>query len=283
MTNVEVLAGISASESKKMVFECPIHGTREYLTFRRRDGQWPEPYCPICVKERKEREAKIAEVTEDASRQARSISKMLGLKEVPGWDRWTFDSYEISCPSQKRAFEICKRFADGFLDREIKRHEARHACNPDWHDVNHWGLALQGNPGTGKTHMCAAIAKVLADAKVPAVYLRVMDLFMALKDRERRIDEPTLFRQLAVVPCLILDEFGRHTWTDFDKTRLWQLIDDRLNFGRPTIVVTNLNRSELASVVDETILDRFKDSLFPVMFDWESHRGTKEITFEEVF
>ena len=283
MNDIYSLAGIITPESKKAVFECSIHGTHEYKTFRQRDGKWPAPYCPICARERRERAEKVEEIAEDAGRQCRSITNALGLKEIPGWDRWTFENYEVKTPRQKKALNVCKRFAHGFLDREIKRHDARLACQPDWHEVNHWGLALQGNPGTGKTHMCASIAKVLAEARVPAVYLRVMDLFMALKDRDRRIDEVTLFRQLAVIPCLILDEFGRHTWSDYDKTRLWQLFDDRLNNGRPTIVVTNLNRSELSAVVDETILDRFKDSLFPVQFDWESHRGSVAVTAEEVF
>lgn len=277
-----IAASFKSPESKLEHFNCPIHGQMIYRTYARENGRFLPPYCPACREAQDAMDAISQKIGRESKAQASAICNALGLHRQLDQREYRFDNFVAETEDAQKVLREVQKFAENFLNREAKRQEAREAGLPGWNRINSWGLFFQGNPGTGKTHLCHAVMNALEAQGIGAVYVSLFDLFQALK-LYGRSDESGLFKLLAKVPVLILDEFGRSALTDFEKTRLWRIIDSRMNYGRPMIIVTNAGKEDIRAVVDQSILDRFKDCLIPEVFSWESRRGKVRPTADEVF
>lgn len=100
-------------------------------------------------------------------------------------------------------------------------------------------LILSGGPSSGKTHLAAAIAHtVLADGH-DIVFVDSSDWLIELRGRLREGKPIRDFtRQSQESGLLILDNFSPAS--KWGNNRLFQLLDHRLNTGRPTIITTQL-------------------------------------------
>lgn len=259
--------------NRQMEFDCPIHGHRLFTTYMRNDGTWRDPYCDECASIAARRQEIITDIQKDVKELHKDLRNILELETPPLWFDASFDSFVTETREQAEVLRRCKKFADEFLDREVQREFARRRGQKNYCTINRWGIGLQGNYGTGKTHLAIAIAKRTMELGIPALYLRAMDLFPVLASCERDVSVNAVMAKLCRIPCLILDELGRHSWTDFQKNLLFRLIDSRMNNGRPMIVITNLNFGELTQLVDGAVIDRFKQTIVGMAFPWESQRG----------
>lgn len=273
----------AAPASKEVTFECQIHGVQTYTTYQRRDGSWADPYCPECRRIEKKRAELLAEMQADAKERAVGLTRALHCERPLDFDVPCFANYQPETQEEERNLSICRRFAERFTERELERERAHNAQEPDWRSKNFMGLLLFGNYGTGKTHLAYSILKELDRQGLPGFYITIPDLFDRISDRVNRIDVADTLGKLCMVSCLVLDEIGVQSGDADEKKRLYQIIDGRIKNGRPTILVTNLDRSELVNLLTERVVSRVIQSSYKLFFTGRCRREPTRRSAEEVF
>lgn len=104
---------------------------------------------------------------------------------------------------------------------------------------------LSGPPGCGKTHLLTAAVRDLVDR---AEYVRYLDERDLIDQSRRAIRDHTVeeFKyDLCNVPRLVLDDLGASSASDYDRSVLDEIIDERWTNRRSTLVATNLTSAQL--------------------------------------
>lgn len=73
---------------------------------------------------------------------------------------------------------------------------------------------------------------------------------------------------------LILDEVGMNLGTEFEQRLFFDVLNERHEAMKPTILISNLNLKDVQAYLGLRVIDRMREDggkLF--VFDWESHRG----------
>lgn len=122
-------------------------------------------------------------------------------------------------------------------------------------------LTIGGPVGTGKTHLVEATARLLLGHGVSVRYEFVPQLLRELQDAfndpgasKIRMD---LLRDARV---LILDDVGQRVETEWARSVLNDLIDERYRNGTGLLVVTNHPKKQLAEKVGDRIASRLWDN-----------------------
>lgn len=174
----------------------------------------------------------------------------------------TFDSFD---PEYQRrdpqAYEtlnanlaICKKYADTF--------ECPGSGN----------LLLMGSTGLGKTHLSAAIAGRVIDMGFDAVCETAQNVFSDFEferfNRPYGSGDSESQRTDKYFDCdlLIIDDLGTEMTNQFTVSCLYNLINTRLNHGRPMMINTNLTRDELRKRYADRITSRLFGEFSPLRF-----------------
>lgn len=215
--------------------------------------------CPTCSAERAAEDAEHERRTiEDRKRQR--IAKLLGRSQIPARfaDR-TLETYRAEMPGQQRALTIAKRFVDSFADNRGA------------------SLILAGGPGTGKTHIACGIARAgIEQHDKTVMFMTVLQAIRHVKDTYRRDSERSerdAINDLLEPELLILDEIGAQLGSEHEKMLMFEIINERYQQCRSTILISNLTREELGEFLGDRVMDRFRESGAVIPFDWQSHRG----------
>ena len=119
-------------------------------------------------------------------------------------------------------------------------------------------LVFYGPPGSGKTHLAAAIGNVCRRSGMAVQFQFVPDLLDHLRSSFRP-DSPVsyddLFERVRAVPLLILDDFGAHSTSPWAQEKLYQIINYRYTSRLPTVITT----SQPVGEMDERLVTRFTD------------------------
>lgn len=282
-TLTQLSIGITVPASKEVSFDCPIHGLQTYTTYQRPDGSWADPYCLECKRIVSERESLLEILQADAKQRAVELARHLHYERPLDFDTPTFENYIPETTEEEKNLAICRRFAERFTERELERERAHNAQDQFWRKKNSTGLLLFGNYGTGKTHLVYSILKELDRQGLPGFYITIPDLFDRLSDRTNQVDNAAVLAKLCMVSCLVLDEIGVQSGSEYEKKRLYQIIDGRIKNGRPTILVTNLDRSELVNILTERVVSRVTQSTYKLLFTGRCRREPVRCSAEEVF
>jgi DNA replication protein DnaC len=85
-----------------------------------------------------------------------------------------------------------------------------------------------------------------------------------------------ILRSLRIPKLLIIDEVGATKATDFEQATLFRIINARYEANLPTIVVSNLDVTELPAVMGERSFDRLRENGgIAIKFEWASARGAR--------
>lgn len=238
---------------------CETHG--EYQGYRPGlDGKAYSGPCPKCLGERKAaQDERKRQEQERAERQR--ISRAISMADIPPRfkDR-SFDSFAAELPGQRQALLITKRYAEHFEDRLAKG----------------GGLIFCGTPGTGKTHLACAIANHILPQGYTVLFRSAMDIIRRIRETYRPGSEHTereLLENYRRPDLLIIDEIGIQYGTEAEKMTLFEVVNGRYSYLRPSILIGNLPREGMELYLGDRIMDRMQEGGGAVIAcDWESYR-----------
>lgn len=255
-------------------FNCPTHGKQVYNAYMR-NGRFAAPHCPICRKVRAEERAILVAVKDDAERTCRSLQNLFG--ESLGGDLssrdMTFARFTTSgSPYVTKARDLCRRFADRFLIREIEKERLREAGNSDWRKKNALGICLQGDCGVGKSFIANCILNRLTEIGTPGYFVSCPSLMQAIFDLPFG-DKSRAVALLCHTSCLVLDDVGAQSWKPPEQQLLFQIIEGRVNQGRPIVATSNLKRPQMESCLTTRTAQRLTASTLAIdAFGWPNIR-----------
>lgn len=265
------MEAIQMPTPSKVTRNCEEHGDYETELLQMPTGQSiARSICPKCVEAE---EAKRQAYVKD--RRGVLASYFAAGSGIPERFRAaSFDGYQVVNDKAKRNLLICRKYADNFDDRRRQG----------------GSLVLCGKPGTGKTHLACAIglevcerrALQVPDDKVsnmhpsPVLFTTVLKIARAIKDTYRKGADKTegqAIQDFVIPDLLIIDEVGAQRGTETELLVAQEVIDERYQAVKPTIIISNLPESELAGYIGDRALDRMYEGGGAVLaFDWDSYR-----------
>lgn len=136
-----------------------------------------------------------------------------------------------------------------------------------------------GTPGTGKTHMGAAILADILPRRNIGRYTTVMDLLGRIRNTFNNRAEETeeqVIDELVAVDLLVIDEVGKALPTGFSVERFWRVVDKRHGALKHTLMIGNLSLPEFKVFAGEAMVDRIHEGGGKVLpFDWGSYRSKR--------
>lgn len=244
------------------VGHCEAHGAFEIKSFEVCGVRVEHRNCPVCASE-KAAEAKRVQAEIDARVSAENWQRQLRRAGIPERFRdRSLENYVAKTPAQKRALAFAKAYADEFGDVLAVGRSA----------------IFIGMLGTGKTHLAAGIAmRVMRDQGKTALFSTVMRMIRTIKDTWRRDSEWTesdAIESFASPDLLVLDEVGVQFGSDAERLLLFDVLNERYERRRPTLLLSNLTAPEVSVYLGERVMDRLREDAGQiVVFDWASHRG----------
>ena len=267
-----LIAGSGQSEDAPTeTRQCETHG--EYTSVGRHLARlnytrWSR--CPVCAAA-DEAAMKAKHEREAAEERAARLAKLLKLSGMPkrfhGKD---FDGYQADAPEQVAALTVCREYAEG-MGSHVKTGAS---------------LILSGKPGTGKSHLAAAVMHAAMDGGRRTVqYVTCMDLVRAVRATWRRDSERTEDDVLRLfgeeVDLLVVDEVGVQYGTEGEQTILFDVLDRRYREMRPTILISNTGKAQFQAFVGDRVFDRLREVAQWVTFGWDSHRPAARAAAQE--
>jgi DNA replication protein DnaC len=218
--------------------------------------------CPACEAERIEAERIEAEAKDREARQ-QEWQRKIGEAGIPvRFRNRSLQSYVAESEEQTRALAFAIDYADRFDDVLATGRSA----------------LFVGKPGTGKSHLAVGIGlRIMHRDKRTVLYTTVMRAIRRVKDtwsRDSRESESEAIAALVFPDLLILDEVGVQFGSDTEKLILFDVLNERYERRKPTLLLSNLPTEEVRDYLGERVFDRLReDGGEVVVFDWQSWRS----------
>lgn len=219
--------------------------------------------CQECAEE-KRAASEADERAREAERIARIWENKMQLSGIPErFNDRTLETYIAATESQQNALDIATLYADHFQTLPAPKN-----------------AIFSGKFGTGKTHLACGIAlRIMGRYGRHAVFITTQRLIRAVRDTWRRDSDKSESEVVAAFvhpDLLIIDELGVQAGTENERQILFDIINDRYEKRKATLILTNLSVEECKQFLGMRVFDRLRDDGgMVIVFDWESYRGTK--------
>ena len=171
----------------------------------------------------------------------------------------TLDSYIAKTTGQKDALAFAKEYAENF-DEVL---QTGRSC------------IFVGKPGTGKTHLAIGIALSIMQQQQSALFVTVQRLIRRVKDswHTKEETESEVIDAYASPDLLILDEVGVQFGSEFEKQVLFDVLNERYEKLKPSILLSNIPSEQLSDYLGERVTDRLRENKGRMIgFNWDSYR-----------
>lgn len=243
----------------RMQMNCDRHGPFIARGQRLRLGREVWDRCPGCEADRRRAEDEAREA-EWAERDRLAFEAKLEEAAIPArFIGKNLDNFNADSEGKRYAVTVARDYLENFPAR-LKRGD---------------GLILSGMPGTGKSHIAAAILQGILPKHV-GMYATCMGAIRAVRETWRKDSERSereVLNILGTVPLLVLDEIGVQYGTDGEQTIIFDILDRRYRDMMPSVLLTNQDKAGLKQFIGERAYDRLTETCRWVPFDWPSYRA----------
>jgi DNA replication protein DnaC len=120
-------------------------------------------------------------------------------------------------------------------------------------------LIFCGNPGVGKTYLCAAIVRDLLIAKLNFRYFSEINFLSHLRGQiEKDQDFQREIDRICETPFFILDDIGANRMNDWQREVVFSFVDSRSQSTDPTIITSNLFLEDMKTTFGPRFYSRMK-------------------------
>lgn len=167
-----------------------------------------------------------------------------GLGKLP--EKQSFANFDLCYYSDPETvgaiLNYCRRYAEAFCEKTTEN------------------ILLTGATGLGKTHLSTAIGQEVIRNGYDCIYTSAQNLLSDFEyerfGRSFKDDSPDKTEQYFTCDLLIIDDFGTEMGNTFTVASLYNLINSRMNAGKPMIINTNLSSNDLRKHYDDRIASR---------------------------
>ena len=201
----------------------------------RDSAEWVTIYdaCPLCAKEAKREEG-------------RAVWRRRGVPDRVIDAR--FDNFFPSCSDAMRIVEDAKTSKKTFL-------------------------IFLGTPGTGKTHLAAAVLM----ASAGGIFVTHADMMNAQHwSYQETGTTDRLERDWRKAPVLVIDDFGSLPAAKDEEALLYSIIGHRYDKRLRTVITSNLTTEEFRQRIGFRLLDRIQESALVSVATWPSYRRNSQ-------
>lgn len=261
MSSVE-LSVIPEVQLRTEMFSCQVHGEQTVSVFRYLDERWSPPNCPVCDAESEARRRADQDAQQTRLRTA-TAERLLGNAGIPErFKEAAFHDSDGVPPEMAKQMKVCREYAERFAEfRKTGQ-----------------SLVVLGTAGTGKTYTACAITRhVVRECGFAAIYTTALKAIREVKDtyrRDSKRSEQEVISSFVTPDLLVIDEIGVQFGTDSERQILFEIVNERYQAMKPTILISNLALPELAEYAGDRVIDRMRDNGGAiVVFSGKSRRG----------
>lgn len=137
-------------------------------------------------------------------------------------------------------------------------------------EQNGEGLLFLGQVGTGKTHLAAAIVnRIMSTYALPVRFITSIELFGILKDFDNQTE---ILTELKSIPLLVIDDLGKEKATDWNREKLFEIINSRYESCLPMVITSNNTPEELENNLGKATFSRICEMCKAVIMNGDDWR-----------
>ena len=195
-----------------------------------------------------------AEIEEMERKQAEREKIERYKRQAPAryWNE-SIDTYRAETEAQAKALSATRDF--------IKAVDCGVFCS----------LIFIGTVGTGKTHLALSIIRECGG--MYRLSPNIVEELRRAKSFTAKESEAEILENYGNARLLVIDEIGRGVVAAEEQYMLYQIINERYNRRKPTILISNQTKKDFLNYVGIAAADRLTESAQVVEFTGKSYRG----------
>ena len=197
-----------------------------------RDSREIEKYGKILSDEERDAIIEKEELQREKDREnekIRTIYREFVRQVPPRFQNATFSSFQCSSDKQRKTVEYLKTGGSA---------------------------VIYGSNGVGKTHLAYATCEYQARQGINAGYILAFDFFNKIRKSFSDGTTEDIMDRYSNYQLLVIDEIDKTQGTQTEFMYLYSLINERYNYMRSTILITNAKPDEFAAIIGQSSLDR---------------------------